>query len=817
VLLGFDHLADPLLRVTTAPDNLEPSAHTELKAGVPYGFTLEVGPTSGDFTMLVRGEQLPKGPVDRLVRYPRATVTKLHRVHLLLAKTVRLAAALGLTEPELRHLLTHRDDFDGLDPGELPTRSADDTPLRARTLFAQFRRLVAYTELREELRADADDMVDLFGHARRSFPTNADAVAAQDEVFGDVCDRLARIIRRDPTTVREAAEQLDLAAVATPAADGIDVAAAGFADERGVGRVWRVLALAGRLGVPPSALTRWAEPDPGQAVARDVRDTVKARFTPEQWRRVAQPISDALRQRKRDALVARVMHTGGFDRLEQLFEYFLVDPGTEPVVQTSRLRLAISSVQLFIQRSLLGLEVKVHPSALKAAHWQWMKRYRVWEANRKIFLWPENWLEPEFRDDKSDLFSELEGTLLQTDVANDSAETALIGYLRGLEKLARLDIRAIYLEERDDPSSNTLHVLARTYTAPHKHYYRSYAHQMWTPWVPVTADIDGDLATIAVWRGRVHVFWISLITKAETNKPPASDTTTASGMTLHQIASMAPRLRVRGRLSWTIYFQGAWSEPAATGFVSLSNQTFADPLDTTSMSVFVEAEKDGPVQVYLGGDGLYGSFRLTSVHAGPTIEGYYSPDSPYSGADVVGSYAANPELGIETTPLYGGPGLAVNFLGDVTVKGTQLTSSESAHVVILDQDGDPDGYELVRHVGQLDGFPADLGPIVAPFFYVDKKNTLFVEPKVTETTIEEGNGLTVLNPFFPDALDDPGHWVEIDVAAQLPGPGPQEALGPDEVITVGNKYSLYKAKDWLVGPMAAIGFDGTAIGPEGGL
>jgi hypothetical protein len=24
-----------------------------------------------------------------------------------------------------------------------------------------------------------------------------------------------------------------------------------------------------------------------------------------------------------------------------------------------------------------------------------MKRYRVWEANRKVFLWPENWLEPD--------------------------------------------------------------------------------------------------------------------------------------------------------------------------------------------------------------------------------------------------------------------------------------------------------------------------------------------------------------------------------------------------------------------------------------
>jgi hypothetical protein len=69
----------------------------------------------------------------------------------------------------------------------------------------------------------------------------------------------------------------------------------------------------------------------------------------------------------------------------------------EPVVQTSRIRLAISSVQLFIQRCLLNLEKQVHPSVINARQWEWMKRYRVWEANRKIFLYPENWLEPEFR------------------------------------------------------------------------------------------------------------------------------------------------------------------------------------------------------------------------------------------------------------------------------------------------------------------------------------------------------------------------------------------------------------------------------------
>src|SRR5207253_5314116 len=132
--------------------------------------------------------------------------------------------------------------------------------------------------------------------------------------------------------------------------------------------------------------------------ARSVRDAVKARYDAEAWRRVAQPIFDKLRAKQRDAFVAYLLPRLKLDRAEQLFEYFLVDPGMEPVVQTSRIRLALSSVQLFVQRCLLDLENgnfgaperNVAPSAIKADWWEWMKRYRVWQANREIFLFPEN-------------------------------------------------------------------------------------------------------------------------------------------------------------------------------------------------------------------------------------------------------------------------------------------------------------------------------------------------------------------------------------------------------------------------------------------
>jgi ATPase family associated with various cellular activities (AAA) len=37
------------------------------------------------------------------------------------------------------------------------------------------------------------------------------------------------------------------------------------------------------------------------------------------------------------------------------------------------------------------------PSRKTEPGWKWRKNYRVWDANRKIFIYPENWIEPELR------------------------------------------------------------------------------------------------------------------------------------------------------------------------------------------------------------------------------------------------------------------------------------------------------------------------------------------------------------------------------------------------------------------------------------
>ena len=70
---------------------------------------------------------------------------------------------------------------------------------------------------------------------------------------------------------------------------------------------------------------------------------------------------------------------------------------------------------------LLGVSI----AFLDRDRWDWMQRYRLWEANRKVFLYPENWITSELRDDTSPFYKELESSLLQKDVNSQTVEDAL--------------------------------------------------------------------------------------------------------------------------------------------------------------------------------------------------------------------------------------------------------------------------------------------------------------------------------------------------------------------------------------------------------
>jgi Neuraminidase-like domain/Salmonella virulence plasmid 28.1kDa A protein len=199
--------------------------------------------------------------------------------------------------------------------------------------------------------------------------------------------------------------------------------------------------------------------------------------------------------------------------VDDLFQYFLIDPQTQPAVQTSRIRIALSSVQLFIERIVRNLEPAVSAVDIDMDQWQVLKRYRVAQANLEVFLWPENWAYPEVRDDASPFFQEMMDSLLQSDITDDAASAAYLDYMTDLEEVAKLQPCGMYYQPGASDTNEATYVVARTSVAPRRHYCRQLLNGSWTPWTLVKIDCEDMPITPVVWNGRLFLFWLKALTQ----------------------------------------------------------------------------------------------------------------------------------------------------------------------------------------------------------------------------------------------------------------------------------------------------------------
>ena len=356
---------------------------------------------------------------------------------------------------------------------------------------------------------------------------------------------------------------------------------------------------------------------------------LKSGYTEPEWLNVIQPISNQLRTRRRDALVAFILHDPSLETFRDdkaiadtgtLFEHLLVDVETDACMFTSRIKQAISSVQLFIDRALMHLEDGVLLESDFPLQWNsWRKQYRVWEANRKVFLYPENWIEPELRDDKSPFFLDLESRLRQEEVTEDSAQEALLGYLEKLDAVANLEMIGIFPDE----ITGMVHAFGRTRTVPHQYFYRNLYNSVWSPLEKVDVDVDGDHVLPVVWNNRLMLFWGIFIEKQESNE---------DGFTVPSPGDTVPAQKYfEMKLGWSEYKKGKWSakkiskEPILINYHTIGTRLFTKSQVSLSslisdeklfIRVIVPLRSDITTDVL---DNLTGAFCFNGCNSSPSV------------------------------------------------------------------------------------------------------------------------------------------------------------------------------------------------------
>ncbi|TDC85530.1 hypothetical protein E1193_02535 [Micromonospora sp. KC606] len=292
-------------------------------------------------------------------------------------------------------------------------------------------------------------------------------------------------------------------------------------------RIADLIALARRFGTGPARLhaqvwlPAWAQDDPGRA-ADALHVLLAEQRGPEEFAAVSAALHRELTELRRDALRGHVLAASPEASPSALFDRLLIDVDMGGQGSTSRIREAIAAAQMYVHRWLLDLEPADGPPVDEGTRqeirrrWQWLRAYRTWEANRKVFLYPENYLRPELRDTKTPAFRQLEDDLLQSGMTAAAAAGAYRRYLDEYTEVSRLAIAGGYVRPGDGGVADLV-LFGRTRTSPRRFYHRTATFHdntrlvgTWTPWRAVQVQIGAEKVYPVTAFGRTFVFWATV-------------------------------------------------------------------------------------------------------------------------------------------------------------------------------------------------------------------------------------------------------------------------------------------------------------------
>jgi len=423
--------------------------------------------------------------------------------YLFLAKTCFIAGRLKLTAADLAFLFAHATDIGIVNFNALPLLPVTGS-VNTYSSFANFINLLKFQQHYPAriINSSANTTFSIYDVFANLLTTGA-------TLTGLIADLLL-LTGWDATALSQLVSSPNYLALNFPA---------DFKSVRVLNRLHECFTLLNQTGIAVTDGVNWSQPSITYADAQKIKQTLKSKYSNSDWAAVTTPLQNTLREKKRDALIAYLLANPGSQSWltdNDLYSYFLLDVEMCSCQPTSRIVQATNSVQLFVQRCFLNLEQKVavitkgDPNSGADStwlQWQWMKNFRVWQANVKVFLYPENYIEPELLPDdiKSSFLNDLENDLLQNEVTATNVEDAFHTYLEKLEAVARLEVKGMWY----DQSSKTLHVFARTYGGnPRVYYHRRFINDLrWTPWEKMDLDISGDHIIPAVYNNRLYLFW----------------------------------------------------------------------------------------------------------------------------------------------------------------------------------------------------------------------------------------------------------------------------------------------------------------------
>ncbi|MGU3495501.1 neuraminidase-like domain-containing protein [Xanthobacteraceae bacterium A53D] len=233
----------------------------------------------------------------------------------------------------------------------------------------------------------------------------------------------------------------------------------------------------------------------------------------------AKALDGHLQETMRDALEGLVLwrmrqRFPTFTSSRQLYELLLIDVEMSACSEVSYIAEGLNALQLYLQRTRLGLEDGINTLPIPHIWWEWMMNYRVWEANRKIFLYPENYLVPSIRTSRTGPFRSMQSALEQSGVSTDLVETNFLQYLEAFDQLTTLtyvDALEGIVDDGERGPVETSFLFARTREEPYIYYYNTKQKDAaWGEWLKIDLAIPSRFITPVYAFSRLFIFWVEL-------------------------------------------------------------------------------------------------------------------------------------------------------------------------------------------------------------------------------------------------------------------------------------------------------------------
>ncbi|MGJ0576938.1 neuraminidase-like domain-containing protein [Xenorhabdus bovienii] len=245
---------------------------------------------------------------------------------------------------------------------------------------------------------------------------------------------------------------------------------------------------------------------------------------------------------------------------DDLYQYLLIDNQVSAAIKTTRVAEAIASIQLYVNRTLEGVEKNADAGAITRQFFidwdQYNKRYSTWAGVSQLVYYPENYIDPTMRIGQTKMMDTLLQQISQSQLNRDIVEDAFMSYLTAFEQVANLTVISAYHDNINNDQGLT-YFIGSSETEAREYYWRSVDHSKfsdgkfaanaWREWSKIDCPINPYQNTIrpVIYKSRLYLIWLE---QKEITKPDGNTNQT--------------KTEYRHELKLThIRYDGSWNTP----------------------------------------------------------------------------------------------------------------------------------------------------------------------------------------------------------------------------------------------------------------